>query len=81
MLSTIYFKRTATEADQESKNDQEKVKAPPQKRQKRNSLGISAVTKNKLLCIIYNKPKCKGTTDVFRICENERAQSLPLNII
>ena len=55
--------------------DQETVEAPPQKRQKRNSLGNSTVTKNKSLCIICNRLKCKGTTDIFRICENERVQS------
>ena len=68
-------RRQSIEADQESKNNQETVEPPPQKRQKRKSLGNSTVTKNKSLCIICNRSKYKGTTDVFRICENERAQS------
>ena len=69
-------RRKAIEADRESKNDQETVEASPQKRQKRNSKKqYSTVAKNKSLCIICNRSKCKGTTDVFRICENERAQS------
>ena len=50
MISTNILKgeqRKSIEADQESKSDQETVEAPPQKRQKRNSLGNSTVTKNK----------------------------------
>ena len=50
MISTNILKgeqRKSVEADQESKGDQETVEAPPQKRQKRNSLGNSTVTKNK----------------------------------
>ena len=69
-------RKKSIEAEQENKNDQETAEAPPQKRQKRNSLGNSAVAKNKSLCIICNRSKCKETTDFFRICENERAQSL-----
>ena len=38
-------RRKSIEADQESKSDQETVEAPPQKQQKRNSLGNSIVTK------------------------------------
>ena len=36
-------RRKSIEADQESKNGHETVEAPPQKRQKRNSLGNSTV--------------------------------------
>ena len=68
-------RRRSIEVDHKSKTDQETVAAPPQKRQKRNSLGNSTVTKYKSLCIICNRSNCKGTTDVFRICKNERAQS------
>ena len=64
--------RKSIEADQESKNDQETVEAPPQKRQKRNSLGNSTVAKISL-CIICNRSKCKETTDVFHICERTRS--------
>ena len=38
-------RRKSVEADQESKNDQETVEAPPQKRHKRNSLGNITVKK------------------------------------
>ena len=37
--------RKSIEADQESKNNQETVGAPQQKRQKRNTLGNSTVRK------------------------------------
>ena len=58
-------RKKSIEAEQENKNDQETAEAPPQKRQKRNSLGNSAVAKNKSLCIICNRSKCKETTDFF----------------
>ena len=58
-----------------AKTTKKTVEAPPQKRQKRSILRNSTIIKNKSLCIICNRSKCKGTTDVFRICENERAQS------
>ena len=58
-----------------AKTTKKTVEAPPQKRQKRSILRNSTIIKNKSLCIICNRSKCKGTTDVFHICENERAQS------
>ena len=58
-----------------AKTTKKTVEAPPQKRQKRCIPRNSTIIKNKSLCIICNRSKCKGTTDVFRICENERAQS------